>query len=307
MFHDHKKDIYQPYLLKISILNNDVLIKHVELLDHEVSEFKHVHDSIEIYYALEGNLTMEIEEDKVTIPEGSMAFVGPGTWHYSVYEPGIERKYFIIIFDFAESFSKESTTWEANWEIDGLNSLLARLTEKKYLLAKDAYKCDRIIQIMAKELDNKEFGWGSILKDLYAKFIILSFRNFISRPSMEEETDLKRNPSNINLAIEITKYMHKNYQNNISLQDVAKEMHMSSRHINRVFEACFGTTFSRTLSIYRLNYAKDYFYNTDYSVEKVAGLVGFSSSRSLSRLFKEVEGMTIGDYKKSLEENRDKK
>lgn len=41
--------------------------------------------------------------------------------------------------------------------------------------------------------------------------------------------------SNMNMAVMITKYMHKNYNKNITVQDVADEFFISSRHVNRVF------------------------------------------------------------------------
>ena len=91
--------------------------------------------------------------------------------------------------------------------------------------------------------------------------------------------------------------MHANYHKNISVQDIADTFYISPRHVNRMFEDYFGQSFKRTLNIYRLNYAKNYLLDTDYSTEKIAALVGLSSPKMLYQLFREIEGMTLGEFR----------
>jgi AraC-like DNA-binding protein len=78
---------------------------------------------------------------------------------------------------------------------------------------------------------------------------------------------------------------------------VADAMYVTPRHVSRIFNEYFGTSFGKTLSIYRLSYAKNYLCDTDYPVEKIATLVGFASPQSLYKLFKEREKMTIKKYR----------
>jgi AraC-like DNA-binding protein len=92
--------------------------------------------------------------------------------------------------------------------------------------------------------------------------------------------------------------MHEHYAENISLDDVSKVFHITPRHVTRIFSDYFGTSFRRTLSVYRLNYAKNYLCSTDKTVEEIASLVGISAPQTLYRLFKENEGMTISEYRR---------
>lgn len=289
--------IYQPYILKIPMLDTEVLIRNVELLSSETSEFKHVHNSFEIYYAIEGDLKISISDKESIIPSGNFLLLGPGTWHGTVYEPDIKRKYFIMIFDILENDSNTVDNIYSESEILELQKILVNLNTRGYYIIKDTFNCQNTIEQMSLELKNKNLGWHSILSGLYVKFIILCLRNIIPATSFNLT---KQSQANVNLAISITKYMHNHYSENITLQEIAKEMHVSPRHITRVFEACFGTTFSKTLSVLRLNYAKNYLYKTDYSIEKIATLVGFSSSRTLLRLFKEIEGITTTQYREII-------
>ncbi len=92
--------------------------------------------------------------------------------------------------------------------------------------------------------------------------------------------------------------MHEHYHKNISLEDVSKAFYITPRHVTRIFSDYSGTSFRKTLNIYRLNYAKNYLCYTDKPVEEIAELVGISAPQTLYRLFKENEGMTISEYRK---------
>lgn len=106
------------------------------------------------------------------------------------------------------------------------------------------------------------------------------------------------NDDNPNLPIAFTKYLHMNYTNpDLSLQDMASHFYMSIRHISRLFKEYFGSSPSKTLTWYRINYAKNYLLETDYSLSTIAEKVGLSSASTLSRLFKELEGITISEYR----------
>ena len=56
-------------------------------------------------------------------------------------------------------------------------------------------------------------------------------------------------------------------------------------------------TFGKTLSSLRFNFAKHYLATTDYSVDEIAKLVGYKSTRTLFKIFKENEGLTISQYR----------
>ena len=135
-------------------------------------------------------------------------------------------------------------------------------------------------------------GWFYKLQMLYASFLLSAIGNFM--PPIETTTF---GPTR-NLPIEFTKYLHANYPNpDLALQDVADYFFMSPRHVNRLFKDFFGASVAKTLTRYRINYAKNYLLDTGFSVDEIAEKVGFGSASTLSRLFKEVEGITISEYR----------
>lgn len=292
-----KEKIYQPYKIKLPLFDSQVWIQHVEILGNETSEFRHYHNSFEVYFPLDGNLKILVDEDILDIPPGHVLFLSPETWHGTIYEPNVERRYFIMIFDFQEEDPLEKLDKKSCTTPKQLENILHELRKSSHHVVQDNHHGQRLIQYIGQELLALNFGWESMVKSLYMSFLVSMFRNLVDK---DAQISIDENHRQLNVPTEITKYMHKNYNKNITLQDVADAMHISPRHISRIFEAYFGTTFSKTLSTYRLNYAKDYLYKTDYSIEKIAHLVGFSSSRTLLRLFKEVEGITTTEYRKKV-------
>lgn len=293
-------NIYQPYITKIPILTSELLIRDVELLDNRTSEFYHSHNSYEIYYAIEGNLRINVSDSHLDIPAGHLLLLPPHTWHGTIYEPNVQRKYFIIIFDLPKNLATNTSASFVEFEESDFQSIFTHLEEGAYYALQDENDCCKIIEEISSEIEYKKFGWQFTLRGLYLNFIILALRNIIPSTS----SGVTKSSQNVNLAVKITKYMHENYNKDITLQSVAKAMFVTPRHINRVFDACFATTFSKTLSIFRLNYAKNYLLQTDYSVEKIASLVGFSSDRTLLKLFREVDGMTTTQYRNMVRQSK---
>jgi AraC-like DNA-binding protein len=267
----------------------------VELLGSETSEFHHFHHSFELYYPLEGELKIQVGDEVLDISPGHMLFVKPGTWHGTVYQPDVTRRYFIMVFDFLEEDLEESWEKKSGSFPRPLKNVLEYLQRSSHLVVPDHQQCHRLIHPIAEELHLLDFGWETMVQSMYMSFLVSAFRNLVDKDLYIRYQESDRP---LNIPTEITKYMHKNYNKNITLQDVAEAMHISPRHISRIFEAYFGTTFSKTLSTYRLNYAKDYLYKTNDSIEEIAHQVGFSSSRTLLRLFKEVEGITTTEYRR---------
>ncbi|NTW70946.1 MAG: AraC family transcriptional regulator [Eubacteriaceae bacterium] len=288
--------IYQPYIVRIPLWDSEILVRHVELLDQEATEFPHVHNSFEIYYSLKGVLKMNVAGHIVGIPPQQLLLVSPNTPHGRIYEPDSEREYFIIIFDLPDKLFSAAETISASEEVHELKNILSEFITDYHSVYHDHNQCTEIIEQIAFELKERRLGWQSIIKGLYLEFILKSFRNIVPSTLNIASHDSQ----NLNLAIEISKYLHANYDKEITLQSVADTMHVTPRHINRVFEACFGTTFSNTLSLFRLNHAKEYLYKTSYSIDKIANLVGFSSSRTLHRLFQENENITATQYRKNV-------
>lgn len=93
-------------------------------------------------------------------------------------------------------------------------------------------------------------------------------------------------------------YLAENYQNNISLSEIARETHYSSYHFVRLFKRHTGVTPFEYLQNLRIEKAKDLLRKTDCSISQICDLCAFGSLSHFSRVFREKTGVSPTKYKK---------
>ena len=92
-------------------------------------------------------------------------------------------------------------------------------------------------------------------------------------------------------------FIDSNYEQSISIADIARAAHLSSAHFARQFRAAFGETPHQYLSSRRLERAAFLLRNTDYSVAYVCMSVGFSSVGSFTSAFHRAYRLTPTRYR----------
>ena len=90
----------------------------------------------------------------------------------------------------------------------------------------------------------------------------------------------------------------------LKLGDICKLVGYSESYLIRLFRAKLGTTPNREFTKIKMRYAAKMLRRTDYSVERIALLVGYSSKGYFYKLFSEEYGMLPYEYKKLNGERR---
>ncbi len=279
--------LYNIERTQIPMHSGVIEVNYVEMVDESNVEFSHTHVDYEVYYCVEGSLQIKMEGFEHILLPGQYALLSPGTVHEVRYDPHIPKKYFIFIFQLSQ-FHKRPVESESVF----FDAFAELFQEASFFVGADRNNAAPLIEKMRQEHTDRLYGYKELMRGCYLEFIILILRNLIPNDGRQGIDNL-----NINMAIKITGYMHQNYNKNIALQDVADAMFVTPRHINRIFQDYFGSSFHKTLRTYRVNYAKNYLHDTDYSIEKIAELVGFSSAQQLVKMFLEVEGVSISEYR----------
>ena len=92
-------------------------------------------------------------------------------------------------------------------------------------------------------------------------------------------------------------FIDANYEQPLSIADIARAAHLSSSHFARQFRAAFGETPHQYLSSRRLERAASLLRNTDYSVASICMSVGFASVGSFTSAFGRAYGLTPTHYR----------
>ena len=92
-------------------------------------------------------------------------------------------------------------------------------------------------------------------------------------------------------------YIHNNYKNDISLDDVSREIDISPYYFSKIFKEAMGENFIEYLTNIRIEKAKELLDNTDMSMKEICIEVGYSNPNYFSRIFKKNVGVTPTEYK----------
>lgn len=99
------------------------------------------------------------------------------------------------------------------------------------------------------------------------------------------------NVSNYSLHIQnAILYIRENYKSNISIMDVAHNIHVSAAHLSRLFKKELNTSFIDYLTSYRINLAQQMIKNTNMELKKISEKVGFQNYNYFLRVYKKKLG-----------------
>lgn len=108
--------------------------------------------------------------------------------------------------------------------------------------------------------------------------------------------------THLQMSNEITKaiqYIKHNYPRNISLQQVADHVNLSSGYLSNLFKKELQVTFVEYLNLYRIERAKELLAHTTMKSYDIAVQVGFSPEYTyFSKVFKKVTGLNPNEYRK---------
>lgn len=96
------------------------------------------------------------------------------------------------------------------------------------------------------------------------------------------------------------RYINEHYAEDISIKTLADLEHYNVNYYYEWFRSRTGTTPVEYIKKLRMEKAKELLENTDFSIQHIAGQVGYQSNSSFSRAFKEYSGLSPAQYKRNI-------
>ena len=106
-----------------------------------------------------------------------------------------------------------------------------------------------------------------------------------------------RKGTNFNRIAQAIDYIHENFKDQPSLDDIATAISISPFHFQRLFTEWVGVSPKKFMQYLSINYAKQLLKNEHASLQDAAYETGLSGTSRLHDLFINIEGMTPGEYK----------
>lgn len=128
------------------------------------------------------------------------------------------------------------------------------------------------------------------------------FFSCADNPKQQEASFSKRDSGKAlrgrDIILKIKREIDTGYFNPISLSDFSAQYYMSSNYLSNLFRQEVGSSFSKYLTSIRIDKSKQYLKYTDFTLEKIADLIGYNDRGYFSRMFKEACGISASEYRK---------
>lgn len=116
------------------------------------------------------------------------------------------------------------------------------------------------------------------------------------RDVLRQESARRQDISNY-VILKVLQYIRDHYKEKIVLEQVAEQMGMTPEYLSTLFNREMKENFSVFLKKFRISHAKRLLTGTQMKIYEVAQEVGYSDAKYFTRVFKEEEGISPGDYR----------
>lgn len=255
-----------------------------------IPEIPHWHDQFEICYCLSGKGVFYFKNREYEISAGDLVIVNNVERHTSKsYRDHICSNLFL--------FFQASTIEQLDFNL--LRPFIYdrdRFTHKIDGQLPIAKQIGQIILQMQQELNEKRPAYGPLIKSLLFQICSLLLRHY-----HVETSDVWHQFYNKYATIRTgISYIQSHFHQNISLDDVANAMSLSSSRTRHLFSEIMGEGFKTYLIHLRVQTAQRLLVQTDLSVEDIYEQCGFQSASSFYREFQKIVKETPLSYKKRL-------
>lgn len=240
---------------------------------------KHLHGHIELAIVLNGR-TKAYAGDKGGILCDGHAFIAfPNQVHYYT---DVFGKIDHVLFIFPQN------------KLPAFHKIFSKSTPKSPIIPIDLDRILPLINIALTSQQNKSPYYETIIENCLSIILAHLFE------SAELEPVKERNMSAIQ---SILMYCDKHYTEDVTLERIAENTHMSKYYISHIFSKEIGTSLPEYINTMRIRDAEMLLSNGEMSITDVAFAVGFNSLRSFNRHFFAQTGKTPRQLKGSDKQN----
>lgn len=190
----------------------------------------------------------------------------------------------------------------ANWDIRALSGfhvlfkLEPRLRSRSefnsrlHLSERRLNRAKELLHDLHLETESRHPGYRVMACGLFMQMAV-----FLSRCHTEKPTEESINLLRLGDAIA---HMETRYADTITLDDLARRAHLSTRHFQRIFQECMKHSPIDYLLHIRVQKAAEMLRHGGRSITEIAFDCGFSDGNYFSRCFRKITGITPGRYSK---------
>ncbi|WP_123052821.1 helix-turn-helix domain-containing protein [Clostridium sp. JN-1] len=249
----------------------------------------HWHNSIEILYVLKGNFYITIDSDKYELVEKDVEIVNIDEAH-SIH--GMDKDNMILIFHIDPNFFEKYYS-----DIQNM-FFYTNMTDDNGQEGEEYDELRIFLSMITCEVIQKQDNYDEEVEDILVRVLYHLINNFHYLTSSME--DIGENEEVFERYHRIIKYIFNNYNDNITLQEIAKKEFLSTHYLSHGIKNTTGYNFTDLLNLTRVDEALKLLLDTDKTISEISEEVGFSHTRYFNKHFKIHFKCSPSQYRKKL-------
>lgn len=259
----------------------------------------HIHDQYELLLCLSDGIQCEIatgsEKFSCPVPKNTLLLFNNMDQHH-VYQKDPEGENIRYVVYFNPAFVDSLSTAQVNL----LDCFLFRPFPRAQLLPVPAEAsreiCQRLEKILALWNQPPNACYG---RELHIRLLLAELLLTVNARYRAEHQITAVSGSRYRSIYAIISYIHENYQQDLSLDELASRFYMNKYYLCEVFKQVTGQSPNQYIINCRLMRAKELL-RTGHLVEDVCARVGFNNMSHFSRTFKNRVGVSPKRYQKEM-------
>ena len=254
----------------------------------------HIHNAVELLYIHSGEYNVAIDGTSFELKEGDLVFFPSNALHYAFARSYHESSYYVIKVPptaFLNFTALESST--KYLLLFSMNRIGCKSVWRKSDLEKtDMYA---ILQAMIREYESRRFAWDLTVKIKAMELLLAILRENEQIPNLRGSAS--------DLVYQAIVYVRTHYAEDISEEQLSREMGISYSHFSRIFKSVTGMTFKKYLNQTRINHAQKLLAKGKHTVSQAATDCGFNSISYFISTYRSIVGITPHKHLKLIESN----
>lgn len=197
----------------------------------------------------------------------------------------------LVIEEIFKKVEKEKDLTLSDLQLLSLNLILTGIRKMSFMqiqmneyLGKNIFSLDSI----------SKFQTTTQLKN-WIYNMLKSMNELMLKNSLPEKRDIVE---------EAKDYMKKNFNKNISLNDISERFYINPYYFSQLFKKKTGENYQNYLMALRVGRAKKLLEETDLKIYEICEMVGYADINHFNKIFDRIVGVKPSEYKKNIEKEK---
>lgn len=239
----------------------------------------HTHYFTELFYVYSGSGEFIIEDKRLPVREDDLIIVNPNVSHTETGTPDSPLQYIVLGINGLQ-FKNDNMNHAMDFSIQNFHR--SRHIIRFYL--------ETLLHEVQEKEENFELCCQNLLEILIVTVVRNTQKKIFIAPAKKDTKECRF----------IEQYIDEHYSEDITLEALSRLTYLNKYYLAHAFKKYRGISPINYLLERRIAEAKHLLETTNFSVAKIASIVGFSSQSYFSQVFKKEMGTSPNTYRKSL-------